>query len=43
LKRVELLLAECYANACIASEIARELGLDARTRHDAKMGGVTRS
>jgi uncharacterized protein (UPF0548 family) len=38
LKRVELLLAECYANACIASEIARELGLDARTRHDAKMG-----
>jgi hypothetical protein len=38
LKRVELLLAECYANACIASEIARELGLGARTRHDAKMG-----
>lgn len=38
MKRVELLLAECYANACIASEIAKDLGLGARTRHDAKMG-----
>ncbi len=40
MKRVELLLAECYANACIAGEIARELGLGARTRHDAKMGRI---
>jgi len=38
LKRVKLLLAECYANACIAGEIARELGVEAKTRHDAKMG-----
>jgi len=38
LKRVKLLLAECYANACIASEIARELSLEAKVRHDVKMG-----
>jgi hypothetical protein len=27
LKRIKLFLAECYANACIASEIARGLGV----------------
>ena len=38
MRRVELLLAECYANACAAGEIARGLGVGARIRHDAKMG-----
>jgi len=38
LKKIKLFLAECYANACIASEIARGLGVGTKTRHDAKMG-----
>ena len=37
MKRVELVVAECYANACIAREITRSLNIGVKLRHDVKM------